>query len=857
MITFLCNIDTKAYKNKAQAQKETGNIVNRTKCKERIMQMTADTLSKAITQGYSFTTAALNGTAEKNFVSQMLAITDIDNEADIIKAENLSEEFKKRKKTEKTLDEAYKILEARGIEKTPIMNVPEAISILEANNITYSFIYYSFSHSTWLPKFRIVCVLDKIITDPDEARRLNQYLISLFPQADQSCFNLDRFYYGTDKGLAGEIYDRSTKIIISDEWGKSEPEQPSNERTGADKEYTPPKNEQDEGTDFDYKREKDLFDLLSYVQYTTGQQGTQKGKEIHFEICPICGHKDDFRVNIEKNVYKCFSAANNKGGNIINYLMETRKIDLKAAREYFIYDIMKQDRQKQKEAYKKVKNARQKRTGENQMDNISSKPQGKAYKYNFIKINPFETPEVRNRYGWNDIGMGYLFADAYKNISRYVLEAKAWYVYDGRVWKADLNSSVAAQQARDLMDYLLDCRHLIDNDETREKWIDFISKRLKKTARDTMIADALSVYPVSIQDFDKDPYIFNCQNCTLNLKDFTQHKHRPDDFLSKISNVVYDPAAKCDRWERFISEIMREDMETARFVQKALGYALTGDTSEECFFILYGSTSRNGKGTTMETTLHIMGDYGHTAEPETITQKQNSNAGNSSEDIAGLKGARFVNISEPDKGIRLNNALVKRVTGGDSIRARFLFQNSFEFRPQFKLFINTNHLPRVSDDTVFKSERVKLIPFERHFPENEQDKGLKASFKQPENISGIFNWFIEGLKLMRNEGMKQPQAVKAATDQYREDSDTIGVFIRECLIEAKNSSVTLKEVYSEYLKWCENNGYKELNNKNLSMELRRKRLKVEVGHANLLRLYDYNLLADLPEEWRKEQDLPI
>lgn len=812
---FKCNADNVFYKVKPEGNK-IGGIVNRMKCTDGIKEMTAKQLSKLITQGYSFTTAELNGTKEENFVSQWLAIVDIDNEKKDI----------------------------------PIITVEDAIRRLEAHNIDYSFIYYSFSHSTSLPKFRIVCLLSEPITDPGEARRLNQYLISLFPQADQSCFNLDRFYFGTDKGLASEIYDRTTDIIIPDSWQlESEPENPTEPPIGEGaKEFTP---KSDTGNDFNLTGAIKTFDLLSYVEYDTGSQGKKHGKDFLFNPCPVCGHKDDFYIDVEKNVYKCHSASNGSGGNIINYIINTRNLDLKSAREYFMYDILKRDKNADKEAYKKSKNTRQERKGTRQTDNTSNKKQEKAYKYDFIKINPFETPENRSRYGWNDIGMGYLFADAYKDISRYVLEAGAWYIYDGRVWKPDINGSIVSQQSKDLMDYLLDCRRLIDNDETREKWVDFISKRLKKSARDTMIADAFSVYPVYMKDFDKDPYIFNCQNCTLNLKDFTQHKHRPDDFLSKISNVVFDPKAKCERWLTFISEIMQDDIGKAQFVQKALGYALTGDTSKECFFILFGSTSRNGKGTTTETTLHIMGDYGHTTEPETITQKQNHNSGSPSEDIASLKGARFVNISEPDKGIRLNNALVKRVTGGDSIRARFLHQNSFEFRPEFKLFINTNHLPRITDDTVFKSGRVKLIPFERHFEENEQDGNLKHLFKQPENISGIFNWFTEGLKLMKAEGLKQPESVKAATDQYREDSDTIGVFIRECLIKAKSSNTTLKSIYAEYEKYCEENGFNPLNNRNLSAELRRKGLIVEKATDNKTCLIGYNLLSDLPTDWRK------
>lgn len=335
-------------------------------------------------------------------------------------------------------------------------------------------------------------------------------------------------------------------------------------------------------------------------------------------------------------------------------------------------------------------------------------PAEAAYHAQAMYFNPFETPEKRQRYGINDIGAGYLFADTYRNISRYVPEAKAWYVYDGRVWKMDVGGVIVAQQAKDLTDHMLNCRKLLD-DNSQEAWVKFVTARMKKPARDAMIADAASVYPVSIMEFDKNPYIFNCQNCTLDLKTFKIHKHRAEDYLSKLSNVVFDKDAKCERWNRFIDEIMRGDADTAKFFKKALGYTLTGETAEECFFILYGATTRNGKGTAMESALYMLGDYGKTAQPETKAQKQTTHGAGPSEDIARLRGARFVNMSEPDKGLRLNSALVKQMTGGDTMTARYLHQNSFEFRPEYKLFINTNHLPRVGDDSIFKSGRVKLI----------------------------------------------------------------------------------------------------------------------------------------------------
>lgn len=191
----------------------------------------------------------------------------------------------------------------------------------------------------------------------------------------------------------------------------------------------------------------------------------------------------------------------------------------------------------------------------------------------------------------------------------------------------------------------------------------------------------------------------------------------------------------------------------------------------ECLFILYGATSRNGKGTMMETFLRIMGDYGRNADPSLLAMKFNAQSNGPTEEVARLAGSRFVNISEPEKKLTMDAAFTKRMTGNDSITARFLHENSFEFRPNFKIFINTNHLPNITDLTLFDSGRIKIIPFNRHFEEEEQDKGLKAFFAGEENMSGIFNWLLEGHRLFEREGLNMPKSVLEATDAYHKESD--------------------------------------------------------------------------------------
>ena len=834
-----------------QKPNNVGTVVNRLKQARNIKTVDVEAIKAAVLAGHSITAGELVGRAEKDWKSQQLFIWDFDNDA-------------------KTL---------------PHVTPNEVLAMFKRWKISPAFAYYSFSHKPEHNKFRVAAICDEVITDPAECKRMILGVMQQFPtaqeknergaiitkaQIDLSCDNLDRFFYGTNKGLIDEFTGSETFPKAAALALYSEPIE-----IQGDKELILPSPfvSPSVPSAVDLKEEYTKFPLLDYVLRTTNSKRTRKGKgdNVGLNPCPICGHKDDFFIDVKRNIFKCFSDSGlkGKGGNILTYLQHTQGLDRESARKVFKYDILGIDREKERRDFintrKKPSTQDSEKTAKGvgihtnvvpiRPDNNNT-TQTEIQWGGAIYFNPFETPEKIRRYGQHDIGMGYLFADVYKNVSRFVPEAKAWYVYDGRVWKQDLGGVIVAEQAKILTDYMIDCRKYIHDDEQRNKWLAFAIARTSKRNIDNMLAMATSVYPVYIREFDKDPNLLNCQNYTLNLQTFTAHKHRPDDFLSKITNVDFDPKAKCDRWIKFVDEVMCGDKETAKFLQKALGYALTGDTFEDCFFILYGSTTRNGKGTTMETTLHLLGDYGRTAQPESIAQKQFKHSGGPSEDIARLKGARFVNMSEPEKGLRLNSALVKQMTGSDTMAARFLNQNSFEFKPEFKLFINTNHLPRVSDDSIFASGRVKLIPFERHFPENEQEKGLKAFFKQPESMSGILNWSIEGLKAMRQEGFAQPQAVKEAVDQYRQESDTVGLFVSECLTAVPNSNVPLQQVQATYENWCESYGYSPLNSRNLADDLRKKGLTIKKSTGNKAYIFNYGIMAndkDLPKEWRQQK----
>ena len=429
-------------------------------------------------------------------------------------------------------------------------------------------------------------------------------------------------------------------------------------------------------------------------------------------------------------------------------------------------------------------------------------------------------PDSNKRYSWSDNGAGRLFADVYKPHARYVPERKVWYVYDGTRWVTDMAALRVMEMCKDLADALMTYALNIHDEHKRRDYIKYCAKWQIRSIRMTVLSDAQSVYPISMEEFDTDRYLFNCSNGTLDLLTMQFRSHSPEDRLTKIAPVIYDPNAVNPRFTRFITEIMSGDMESAKFLQKALGYAVSGDTRFECMFFLYGETTRNGKGTLMESILRVFGDYGKAVRPETIALKQYNNSSNPSEDIARLAGVRFANISEPSRGLLLNAAQVKSMTGNDTLNARFLHENSFDFAPQFKLYVNTNYLPVINDMTLFTSGRVLIVPFDRHFEEWEQDKTLKAEFAKTETQSAILNWLLQGYINLREEGFTLPQSVVDATNEYSHDSNKIQLFAEECLEVRGSSDVKTADVYAAYREWCGINGCYPESNRNFNQALR-------------------------------------
>ena len=438
------------------------------------------------------------------------------------------------------------------------------------------------------------------------------------------------------------------------------------------------------------------------------------------------------------------------------------------------------------------------------------------------EMRPFEEP----RYTAADMGNSNLFADFYRDTLRFAAERGCWYHYNGSVWQPDKGDLAAAALAKELVRLLEKLSAELSGKEQQKAVWKRLSRLYTFRARQDMIRDARTVHPVRMEAFDADPWLLNCLNGTLDLRTQAFRPHRADDLLTRLAPVDYDPAAVCPRWDRFVEEVTAIPEETQltltegqpdpsgeklNFLQKALGYALTGDTSRECMFILYGATTRNGKSTLLETVSRMLGDYAAAVRPETLAARTRESGGAPSEDLARLRGRRFATVSEPENTHQFNAALVKQLTGNDTLNARFLHENSFEYRPQFKIFMNTNHRPQVNDQTLFLSGRLKVIPFDRHFAENQQDKNLKRYFAQPEHLSAVLNWCLLGLRKLQLEGLREPECIRAAVEGYRADSDWLDQFMQDCLIPETNARTRMKQVYAAYAEWCRQNGFAQVN----------------------------------------------
>ena len=353
-----------------------------------------------------------------------------------------------------------------------------------------------------------------------------------------------------------------------------------------------------------------------------------------------------------------------------------------------------------------------------------------------------------------------------------------------------------------------------DTDAVEKNYIKHLKQSRANRSKESMIKESQHHVPITPDVLDTHKSLLNTPNGIVNLKTGELQPHDCKKFITKITNCEYTDKIDHPLWDLFLDDTFGGDRDLIRYIQKSVGYSLTGSTQEQCAFFCYG-TGRNGKSTFLETISDALGDYVTNIQPETIMVKPGTTGPTS--DIARLKGARFVNSAEPNEGVRLNEGLVKQLTGGDKVTASRKYENEFEFYPEFKLWMSTNHKPVIRGTDVGIWRRICLIPFTVCIPKEKVDKNLK--YKLHQELPGILKWAVDGCLMWQKEGLEQPQAVKQATAEYRSEMDVISAFIAECCIIGGNVVERAKPLFQAYAKWAKENNEYEMKSTKFGIEL--------------------------------------
>ncbi len=438
------------------------------------------------------------------------------------------------------------------------------------------------------------------------------------------------------------------------------------------------------------------------------------------------------------------------------------------------------------------------------------------------RIKPEAYQPDNSGYSWDEKGMAELFSECYKNDTRYCPEAKSWYTYDGGKWKKDVGALLVAEKIKDFSRLMiLYCGEIVDEDK-RKAYFKFVNKLGDRRLRDRLMKDAASVFPINAAEFDAHPNLINCRNGTYDLDNMCFREHDWRDYLTMQTNFTYtvQEDVRCERWERFIDEVTSNDKDKADYLQRALGYSMLGSSKEECMFILHGKTTRNGKSTLLGTIHHLLGDYAAVSPVSIICKSDRSkNAEAASPTLAGLKGKRFVTMSESNQYGSLDEETIKQLTGGEEISARNLYEAQMSYLPQFTMWLSCNDLPAVRDMSLFASDRIRVIEFNKHFTEAERDEGLKDHFREPDSMKGIFTWLLAGFFKYKRFGLKMPPVMKEVVRQYERDNDLVLQFLEERCEKAPGGRTRAKVLYDTFKVWCRSNGYHSCSAKKFNAEL--------------------------------------
>jgi len=422
----------------------------------------------------------------------------------------------------------------------------------------------------------------------------------------------------------------------------------------------------------------------------------------------------------------------------------------------------------------------------------------------FVKTN------VARGVGFNmtDAGNMEIFAKANAADTLYVWIWQIWLIYDEVRWQEDKRGTIYQKAIATLRNLADQAKQLLPP-KTAGYVIEHALGSESLSGLKNMLAlakthPALAAVP---EMFDADPWLLNLPNGTLDLRQMVFRPHARGDLLTKVAGVAYDPTATCPRWLAFLVTIMAGNQALIGFLQRFAGYTLVGEVSEQSLILLYG-TGANGKSVFLEILRFVLGEYAMQADFTTFTATKGQNIPN---DIARLVGARFVTAVESEHGQPLAEAMIKQVTGGEPIVARFLFKEFFQYYPQFTLWLASNHKPIIKGGDHGIWRRIKLVPFTVTIPPEKQDQDLSSKLKA--EAPGILNWMLEGCREWQRQGLNPPPEVMAAVSEYRSEMDMLAEFLDEKCVLGLNEKVKGKDLYKAYRDFCEAEGELTLGKK--------------------------------------------
>ncbi len=408
---------------------------------------------------------------------------------------------------------------------------------------------------------------------------------------------------------------------------------------------------------------------------------------------------------------------------------------------------------------------------------------------------------VAPEHNLTDLGNAGRLVSRHGNDLRYCHPWGRWLAWDGRRWAIDATGE-AERRAVDTVSAIYAEAADVDGKDERKAIARHATASESRSRIDAMIslARARPGIPVGPEDLDADPWLLNTLTGTVDLRTGSLREHRCADLITKLVPVEYDPDADAPRFAAFLREVFDGDEGVIAFVQRFAGYSLTGSTEERALAILHG-TGKNGKSTLVELLHDVLGDYARNTDTETVLRKRNAGVGN---DVAALKGARFVSAAEVEQGRALAESKVKNLTGSDTVTARFLFAEPFDFRPEFKLWLSTNNKPVIhgTDEAIW--DRIRLIPFTRRFAGKHADHALSRKLR--EEMPGVLAWMVRGCLDWRREGLREPAAVSTATAEYRTEMDTLAAFFGDRCVVHPRAESPATPLYRAYQEWCDENG---------------------------------------------------